>query len=95
MKALGEIILTTPVILNHGTIRGSAVNFTPWPLYSQGKITGVHWTGGSVDSRTSLDVMKERKSLNPARSHTRVPHLSRPQPSHYTNYVTLFPTYTK
>lgn len=91
----GEITWTAPVILNHGTRTGSTVNFMPWPLTPGEKSLvfteqEVWWTPEPV-----WMFWRREKSLNPARSHTTVPHLSRPQPSHYTNYATLFPIYTK
>jgi hypothetical protein len=39
------------------------ISFTFQPLYLGGKIPppGIHWVGGSVDSRTGLDDVERRK----------------------------------
>jgi hypothetical protein len=53
---------TAPHILNLDTIWGLVVNFTPQPLYSQGKYRGAHWIGRWVGLRTCLNVVAKMKN---------------------------------
>jgi len=44
---------------------GGEHNFTPRPLYPQGRAPGTHWRRGWVDPRAVLDVMVKRKIPSP------------------------------
>jgi hypothetical protein len=50
------------------------VNFTPRPLYLQGKSHGIRWIGGWVGSRVVLNAVVKRKIPSPCReSNPRTP----------------------
>jgi hypothetical protein len=65
-----------PRVLDLGTKWRSAVSFTPWPLYPQGKSPGNIWIGGWVGSRAVLDTVVKRKIPSPRRKSNPKPRLS-------------------
>jgi hypothetical protein len=56
-----------PRITDLGTRWRWVVNFTPRPLYPQGKAPGTHWIGGWVGLRAVLDTVLKRKIPSPRR----------------------------
>jgi hypothetical protein len=61
------------------------VNFTPRPLYHQGKIPGTPWIGGWVGPRAVLDAVVKRKIPSPRReSNPRTP-IVQPVAQSYTH----------
>lgn len=79
---------SAPLILNLGTTRTRAVNFTPWPIYPRGKNASTHWIGGWVGHSASLNVLDKRKISWPSQDSN--PRLSSPQLSHYTSKRSIF-----
>jgi hypothetical protein len=64
MKIYGGSEGIAPHILDLGTRWKWVVSFTSQPLYSRGKSCGIHWTGGLVGPRASLDAVEQRKTLH-------------------------------
>jgi hypothetical protein len=54
-----------PHILNLGARWRWVVSFTHQPLYSLWKTPGIHWRGGWVVPKASLETVVKRKILNP------------------------------
>jgi hypothetical protein len=52
------------LILNLGTRLRWEVNFTPQPLYSSERASGIHEIGDCVGPRASLDALAKRKNLS-------------------------------
>jgi hypothetical protein len=61
----------------------SALDGSEWSASPPSRFTpprerapGAHWTGGWVEPKAGMDIVKKRKSLAPARNQTLIPLLS-------------------